>query len=69
MDNQYVLRMIAMISLIIIGIINVFQGLWYMAQQRVGKLPDMMKTIGIINIIIGAVAFGFAAMYAYLMLY
>lgn len=68
MDEKYIFNMIAMISLILIGIINIFQGLWYIGEYRIGKLPEKVKTIGIVNIIIGVVAFGFASMYGYFLL-
>ena len=68
MDNKYMLNMIAMISLIVIGIINIFQGIWYIGQYRLGKLPYRVRYVGIVNIIIGTVAFGFAAMYGFFLL-
>jgi hypothetical protein len=64
MNETVLFNMIAMATLIVMGIIFIGQGIYYVYQQKRDVLPDKLYVIGVTNIIVGVFAFGFATMYA-----
>lgn len=66
MSNQKIFTIVSISSLVVLGLINLVQGIWYINEQRNGNLPKKVKYVGYVNLIIGAVAFGFAILHAFL---
>lgn len=64
MNDRYIFNIVAISTLIIMGIIFIIQGSYLMHLQKEDKLPKKAHVLGIISIIIAIMAFAFAVFYA-----
>ena len=64
MNDKAIFNIVAMSTLIIMGIIMIIQGSFLMHLQKIDKLPEKAYVLGIVSISIGIMAFVFAALYA-----
>ena len=65
MNDRAIFNIVAMSTLIIMGIIFIIQGAYLMHLKKIGSLPEKAHVLGIVSIFIGIMAFGFAVMYAF----
>lgn len=66
MDDRAIFNIVAMSTLIIMGIIFIIQGAYLMHLKKIGTLPNKAYILGIVSICVGIMAFGFATMYAFI---
>lgn len=66
MNEMETFNVISMFVLFLMGVIFIFQGVYFINQKRLENLPSRMYGIGVGSIIVGVAAIGFGAMYAFI---
>ncbi len=66
MPGNSLFNVIAMSTLIIMGIVFIVQGAYLMHLQRTAQMPKKAEALGIVSVSIGLMAFGFATLYGFI---
>lgn len=66
MNDRAIFNIVAMSTLIIMGIIFIIQGAFLMHLKRIGSLPEKAYVLGIVSVCVGIMAFCFAVLYGFI---
>ena len=66
MAGNAVFNVIAITTLIVMGVIFILQGFYLLHLQRTAQMPKKAHALGVSSVSIGVMSFGFAVLYAFI---